>query len=1462
MSDEIQIVLPPLGESVKEGTVARWLKLPGATVAEGETVVEVTTDKVDIEVPSPASGTISAVEVAEGATVPVGAVLGMVRAGVQEPAAEPADGGSPSLRKEGNRAGAGEEPVLAMHDVVLPPMGESVKEGTIAAWAVSPGAEVAEGETLVEVTTDKVDIEVPAPVAGRLVEQVAAAGSTVPVGAVIGRMAPSAGDKLPFAPAGSGPDLRQAGREAPESAPRSAGNAADTFAVDPAALAHLSPLARRRVAEEGIALSAIPGQGSGAVVRAADVSAAQSQPAAASPGPAVPLSADAVPLRGPYGALVDAMEASRSIPVATSFREMAVATLVSQRTALNSALRSAGLATLSYTHLVAWAIVSVAREFPDLAVRFERGPDGVPARVPAGVHLGIAVDVTRKDGNRFLMVPVVHDAAGMGPSQFFAEYNRLVEAARAGSLTSGDLQGASMTLTNPGGLGTTGSVPRLMVGQGVILALGALGLRPEFRHLSPEQASALGISPTMTVTSTYDHRVIQGAQSGEFLQRLEQRLDGAADFYGQLWKAFGLDQQSSADHPSGQALPASIATPATPSQSSPAGLRSAIAGAELLRSFRENGAYAARLDPLGSPPPGHPSLLPRNHGLDDAAMAGVPAQVLDCFLPGSTLASLLPGLRATYCGTAAFEVEQVASPEAREWLHRQIEAQLPRTTLSAEEKRWLLSELSSVEALEQYLRRQFLGEKTFSSEGLDVMIPMLEVMLGQAAAASMAHVVIGMSHRGRLATVAQVCNRPYDDIISLFEHSRSTADVASIELTGDVKYHLGADGVHVSPEGKRIHVSLLSNPSHLEAVDPVVEGWVRALQTVAAAGSGGPDRKAALPVLVHGDAAFAAQGIVSEVFNLAGLAGYGTGGTIHIIANNQIGFTTLPEDGRSTAFASDLAKGYGVPIFHVNADDVEACIKIARLAFDYRQRYGADVLIDLVGYRRFGHNETDEPNYTQPRMYEIIRSHPTARALYEEKLTAEAVVDREFSAQEMAAASTRLAAAHSRVSGMLNTSHGAASAEKGEGAAADGERKGDGKSGKGVAAVAAVLKPAERQELERLNAELASVPEGFHLNPKLVRQLERRKAAVAEDAIDWAGAEALALATLLCAGYPVRLTGQDTERGTFSQRHLTFHDFETGERWTPLAHLSSAAAVLELHNSPLSEVAAMGFEYGYSAARQNALVLWEAQFGDFANNAQLIIDQFIAAGRAKWGQPSRLALLLPHGAEGMGPEHSSGRLERFLQLAAGNEMRVANCSVAAQYYHLLRDQAAAADPRPLVVMTPKSLLRAPEVAATAKELSEGAFRPVLDGEIEPGRRSEVRRVILCSGKIFHELAKHLAGLGRSDISIVRLEQLAPFPMGELLEVLHSYTALEEVMWVQEEPRNMGGWQHVYTHLAAQLPFDVHLLYAGRPERAAPAEGYAEYFRAEQERILGEACNRTARSPGRAGDSKDARRARG
>jgi 2-oxoglutarate decarboxylase len=1125
----------------------------------------------------------------------------------------------------------------------------------------------------------------------------------------------------------------------------------------------------------------------------------------------------ATPIKGPAARLAQNMTASLAVPTATTFRDADVATLETRRRELNAQIAPR---KVSFTHLIGWAIVRAASDHRSMSHYFTATDDQAFRVDPGGINLGLAVDVERRDGSRFLVVPVIKGADGMDFASFHARYEELVEKARTNKLSPDDFVGATITLTNPGTLGTTASVPRLMPNQGTIVATGTI--------------RAVGGERRMFLTSTYDHRIIQGAESGAFLRRIEGLLSGEDGFYADAFAALGA---RAADVTTEEPMPSAAEAAGAPAITSPGGdvaeqLKAVAAGMALVKAYRNFGHMAARLDPLGAEPPGDPALDPAPLGLTPEIMGTVPAELLRIYVPGATLAEALPHLQETYSGTIAYEVEHIGSHDERVWLRRVIESGEHRRPMEPEDQVALLERLIDVETLERFLHKAYLGQKRFSIEGLDAMVPMLDVIIGDAADQGARKVMIGMAHRGRLNVLAHVVGVSYEAILAEFEAGRAAGDSATTPKGSldDVKYHLGAEGGYLTADDEEVRVVLSPNPSHLEAVDPVITGRTRAEQTDRSGPEATLNHASTLPLLIHGDAAFAAQGVVAETLNLARLDGYTTGGTVHLIANNQVGFTTGPREGRSTDYSSDLAKGFDAPIVHVNADDPEACLAAARLAMMYREAFGHDIVIDLVGYRRYGHNEGDEPAYSQPAMYARIADQPSVRERYQAQLVEAGAITVEQAEARIKEARAELSARQKQVR--------------------KGAEEGEGELDRGSEAIPReeAAEPETAVGLDRLqelNRALAVMPPGFTVHPKLVKQLDRRATALDSDEphVDWGHAELLAFATLLSDGTPIRLTGQDTVRGTFSQRHAGLWDAVTGERHVPLQHLPNVNAAFELHNSPLSEYAALGFEYGYAVTAPEALVLWEAQYGDFVNGAEIIIDQFLVSGLAKWRQTSRLTLLLPHGYEGSGPEHSSARLERFLALGAEGNIRVVYPTTPAQYFHLLRRQARHADARPLVLMTPKSLLRLPRAMSRPSELASGAFQSVLDdprfaGDVESA--AGVRRILLCSGKIYYDLVAAPEFEAATDVAVIRSERLYPFPDDELSAVLERYSGIESFAWVQEEPRNMGARKFVLPRIRHLVPYKIPLGDISRPERSRPAEGYPAAHHVEQARIVREA----------------------
>jgi 2-oxoglutarate decarboxylase len=1435
----VEIQMPQMGESVTEGTILEWHKSEGEFVEEGETVVEVSTDKVDAEVPAPASGVLVKILAGEDDTIEVGAALGQLDPNGRRSDGPSADGGAADglEEQEGLVEGGGEgdadlgaadEPSEAPQpgvaapsapagervEISMPEMGESVTEGTVLEWHVSEGQQVNEGDVVIEVSTDKVDAEVPAPAAGTITRLLVDPDDVVHVGQALAEMTTGA---APGAPQG-------APAEAPAAAPEAPG------APEGSDGANASPVARRIAAAKGIDLSSVSGSGVGGKIVKADVLAAvdgkgDGRAAAVAEG-------EAKPLRGPAAMLAEAMNESRKVPTATSFRTLPVDTLDAKRKAINGALKERGM-KVSFTHLIAWAIVQAAREWPVLARTYSEA-DGKPQVVEAGrVNLGIAVDVERR-GQRSLMVPCIKGADALDFAGFHAYYEELITKTRENALTADDFRGTNISLTNPGGLGTVASVPRLMSGQGTIVATGSIAYPVEWAHAPPDKLKALGVSKVMTMTSTYDHRVIQGAESGSFLRRIDGLLQGEDGFYESVAEELEIPAGAVATATPASASAPPLAAPAAPSVAAEPDtelLQAVQAATSLLKAYRTHGHLAARVNPLGPEPKGDPALEPETLNLTPELMRRIPASILRIGVEGETLLEALPRMREAYCGTIAYQVEHLSSHQQRVWLREMIETGWHRAPLPPEGKRALLRRLIEVFQFERFLQKAYLGQKMFSIEGLDAIVPMIDEIATLARQNGAEEVAIGMAHRGRLSVLAHNLGRSVESIFAEFEGAKALEQVKAITAmpqagTGDVKYHHGAEGVLTIADGDQVKVRLHPNPSHLEFVDPVVTGLARAAQSERSGPRLHHRPNVAVPLLLHGDAAFPGQGVVAETLNLQSLDGYSTGGTVHIITDNQVGFTTEPTEARSTPYASDLAKGFNVPIIHVNADDVEACIAATRLAMAYREEWGRDVVIDLIGYRRYGHNETDEPAYTQPRMAAAIKDHPPVSQRYAEQLTSEGVVTAEDVEREGRRRHEELQAELKELRRKMET----------------GEYEDPTSTAIGTGELDRTKSPdvdtaVSEKGLRSLNEELRRVPESFTIHRKLRKPLDRRLPAIDEGEVDFGHAEALAFASLLTEGTHIRLTGQDTMRGTFSHRHLALFDEKTGLPYVPIQNLSGALAPFELYNSPLSEAGCLGFEYGYSTASPESLIVWEAQFGDFANAGQVIIDSFIVAGEAKWGQTTRLTLLLPHGYEGAGPEHSSARIERFIQLAAEGNIRLANPTTAAQYFHLLRRQARIAKPRPLVVFTPKGLLRLRSAASKLDELTSGSFQFVLDDPGATSRRDEIDRLVLCTGKLYYDIEGHERRADAATVALARVELLYPFARDQIEALIGSYPNLERVVWAQEEPRNMGAWSVMARRLPELISEGVELDYVGRPPRASPSEGYPAAHRLEQERII-------------------------
>jgi 2-oxoglutarate decarboxylase len=1113
-------------------------------------------------------------------------------------------------------------------------------------------------------------------------------------------------------------------------------------------------------------------------------------------------------LRGASARVVENMEASLGVPTATSVRTVPAKLLEVNRMILNNHLARTGGGKVSFTHLIAFAVLRGLEQVPVMNSGFGSA-EGEPVSVRhAHVNLGLAVDVKKSDGSHSLVVPNIRAADTLDFAQFHAAYEEMIAKVRDNKLSPDDFAGTTGTITNPGTIGTVHSVPRLMPGQGFIIGVGAIGFPAEYEGADPHTLAKLGVSKTVTLTSTYDHRIIQGAESGEFLAAVHQLLVGGNDFYDEIFKSFAVPYEParwSVDIPEVEEEPIAAHDKAVHVQ-------------QLINMYRVRGHLIANLDPLGRKDPvTHPEL---DINAYDLTIWDLDREFPTGGLSGKPLMKLrdiMGVLRNAYARTIGVEYMHIQEPDQKAWIQERIEG--VAWELTEEEKRRILERLNAAEAFERFLHTKYLGHKRFSLEGAESSIPMLDALLSAAADDGVAETVLGMPHRGRLNVLANVVGKSYGQIFREFE---GELDPMSSQGSGDVKYHVGAVGKHASPSGKELLVTLASNPSHLEAVDPIVEGMVRAKEDERADES----RTQVLPVLLHGDAAFAGQGVVAETLNLSEVPGYDVGGTIHVVVNNQLGFTTSPEMGRSSVYATDVAKMVQAPIFHVNGDDPEACVRAIRLAFEFRQTFRKDVVVDMICYRRYGHNEADEPAFTQPRMYELIDAHPSPREQYRDQLVRRGDLTAEECEELAADFKARLDSAFAET-------HPSAPPDADQAARPDTPRQPAPPTAR--AAPVAVATSVASPVLTRIVDRLGSRPDDFTVHPKLERILQANKVAYDSDQIDWALAEALAFGSLLLEGTPVRLSGQDTRRGTFSQRHGVLVDTNTEREYVPLAHLSDDQAPFMLYDSVLSEYAALGFEYGYSVSNEEALVLWEAQFGDFMNGAQIVIDQFIVAAEDKWGQQSSLGLLLPHGFEGQGPEHSSARIERFLALCAENNLRVVYPSTAAQYFHALRRQALATRRVPMICFTPKKYLRMAHTKSSVDAFTKGEFRYTLDDRA-PLDRDAVRRVLVSTGKVGHELMDTRDEMG-APAAVVRVEQLYPWPEDDLVAVLDRYPNAREVWWVQEEPSNMGAWSYVRDKLERILETHAELRHVAREPSASPASGSATVHDREQAQLL-------------------------
>jgi multifunctional 2-oxoglutarate metabolism enzyme len=1133
-------------------------------------------------------------------------------------------------------------------------------------------------------------------------------------------------------------------------------------------------------------------------------------PAPAAPVPATPSAAGPslagepvteIRLRGAAARTAVNMVASLTVPTATSVRAIPAKLLVDNRIVINNHLGRGRGGKVSFTHLIGYAVIRALAAVPEMNDSYAEA-DGKPVLIrPEHVNLGLAIDVRKSDGTRQLLVPSIKAAEAMDFRQFWMAYEDVVRKARTGKLAVEDFAGTTISLTNPGTIGTEHSVPRLMAGQGCIVGVGAMEYPAAYQGASQETIARLAISKTVTLTSTYDHRIIQGAQSGEFLRVVHQLLLGENGFYDSVFQSLRIPYE-----------------PVRWVQDIPAGHEDDLSKAarvhELIHAYRVRGHLMADTDPLEYKQRKHPDLDINQHGLTlwdlerDFATGGFGGGK-----PRMKLREILGVLRDSYCRTVGIEYMHIQNPEERAWIQARVERPHPRA--EHDEQVRILSRLNVAEAFEMFLQTKFVGQRRFSLEGAEALIPLLDAVLTEAAHQQLDEAVIGMAHRGRLNVLANIVGKSYAQIFQEFE---GNLDPATTHGSGDVKYHLGAEGSYSPGDGSQITTSLVANPSHLEAVDPVLEGVVRAKQDVIDMGEPG---FTVLPVLLHGDAAFAGQGVVAETLELSQLRGYRTGGTVHIVVNNQVGFTTAPEYSRSSVYSTDVARMIQAPIFHVNGDDPEAVVRVGRLAFEYRQEFRKDVVIDMICYRRRGHNEADNPSFTQPLMYDLIDAKRSVRKLYTESLIGRGDITLEEAEQALRDYQQELERAFTETRDALSRPAEPGAVVRAQPAAQPPDHD------RTPTAISAEI-------IKRIIETQLNLPEGFTVHPRLQPQLLRRAVMVERDEIDWATGELIAFGSVLIDGHTVRLVGQDTRRGTFGQRHAVLVDRHTGEEYTPLRTFNSPTARFHAYDSLLSEFAAVGFEYGYSVARPDALVCWEAQFGDFVNGAQTIIDEFISSGEQKWGQRSGVVLLLPHGYEGQGPDHSSARIERFLALCAQDNMTVAVPSTPANYFHLLRWQALSTRIKPLIVATPKSMLRLKAATSAVADFTSGSFRPVL-GEREQLDDAAVRRVLLCSGKVYYDLAARREAESQGDIAIIRAERLYPLPAEEIEAEVARYPAAETVTWVQEEPANMGAWPYMALRLPGLLNRPIQVV--SLPASSAPALGSAKAHHEEHDRLV-------------------------
>ena len=1107
------------------------------------------------------------------------------------------------------------------------------------------------------------------------------------------------------------------------------------------------------------------------------------------------------PLRGVAGRVVASMEASLTVPTATSVRAIPAKLMIDNRTVMNNYLKRARGGKISFTHIIAYAMIKAMRAMPEMNAYFGE-LDGKPAvGHPEHINLGIAIDLVKADGSRQLLVPSIKGCEGLDFAQFWVAYEEVVKKARNGALTVEDFAGTTVSLTNPGTIGTVHSVPRLVQGQGLIIGVGAMDYPAEFQGASEETIARMAISKVVTLTSTYDHRIIQGAQSGDYLRRIHEILLGAENFYDEIFSALLIPYE-----------PIRWASDFEFSKDEQISKTARVQ--QLIHAYRTQGHLMADIDPLEYKQRSHPDLNVVTHGL---TLWDLDREFTTGGFGGAKfmkLRKILGILRDSYCRSIGVEYMYISNPEERQWIQEHVE--IGFTKPERNEQLRILRKLNSAESFESFLQTKFVGQKRFSLEGGESVIPLLDAVISSAAEKGLDEVCIGMPHRGRLNVLANIAGKSYGQIFQEFQGHYKENEVHG---SGDVKYHLGTEGVFTAESGAQTKIYLAANPSHLEAVNPVLEGVVRAKQDRLNV----KDLYSVLPILLHGDASFAGQGINAETLQLSQLPGYRTGGTIHIVVNNQVGFTTAPKASRSSRYSTDMAKIIDAPVFHVNGDDPEACVRVARIAFDYREKFNKDVVIDMVCYRRRGHNEGDEPSFTQPLMYKLIDAKRSTRTLYTEALIGRGDITIEEAEEVARDYQTQLEAVYASV--------------------ANYEEEIDENFQPPVVPAAEDVPTFISEELVReIAATQVAIPEGFNVHPKLLPQLLKRAESINDATIDWSTGEMLAFGSLLKEGRPIRLAGQDSRRGTFSNRHAVIIDKENGSEWTPLRSLITDENQFFVVDSLLSEYAAMGFEYGYSVVRDEALVMWEGQFGDFSNGAQTIIDEFISSALQKWGERSSVVLLLPHGYEGQGPDHSSARIERYLALCAEKNMTVAQPSTPASYFHLLRFHAANPKRRPMVVFTPKSMLRLRAAASSLSDFTSGTFLPVIGDPTV----TNASRVIFCSGKIYHDLVEERTKLGETSTAIVRVERLYPLPVAQMAVEAAKHPQAN-LLWVQDEPANQGAWPHIAmstTEILGGTGIDSRVLRrVSRRASASPATGNHHLHEEEAKALMYEAFTR-------------------